>query len=373
MGTDPQQATAVADIDLRALAEHTGVERAVVSLYVSGPESLRQIEQKADRVRFFLSDLPIEREHFDRSFERIVEWLDDNAPQDFEGLVVFASWALDFASGWVLPLDVPDVLRIETSPYLRPLAELQDEYETFVVVAADNDATRLFVVTSARIEEQERVSGGVKNRVKKGGWSQKRYARRRLKELEQYAADVVDRLETLCSEHDVRRIVLLGSQETLLEIRDALPTPLADKLVAEEPADLDDSRSELVEQGLEQFFEAERSDEQQLWDSIRENGLSNDLAALGATDVLAAAAVGRVEEILVTRDAKVSGTRCRDCENVVHGTPDACQICGSKSVFEVDLVEELVRLAETTGATVDFADPIDGLTEAGDVAALLRY
>jgi hypothetical protein len=75
----------------------------------------------------------------------------------------------------------------------------------------------------------------------------------------------------------------------------------------------------------------------------------------------------------VTRDAKLVGTRCRACENVAAGEPDACPVCGSASVFPVDLIDELTRAAELTSARVEFADPIEGLSKLGDVAALLRY
>lgn len=43
------------------------------------------------------------------------------------------------------------------------------------------------------------------------------------------------------------------------------------------------------------------------------------------------------------------------------------------SVFGVDLVEELVHQLEKTSADVEFVDPIEGLGELGDVAALLRW
>lgn len=371
--TDTPTAEVLEPVDLRALAELTGPERAFVSLYVSSPEALGQVEDRVERTRLFLDEHPVETEHFEESMEKIRQWIEEHASNDFRGLAVFASWALDYVAGYELPQSVPDLLRVGVAPFLRPLAELQDETETFAVIAADNQATRIFVVTAMHVEDEDRVSGGVKNRVKKGGWSQKRYARRRDHELLHYAQDVVERLQGLDQEHDLRRIVLLGSAETLREIEAALPNDLAAKVAGERAADLDDDRSELVDEAIEVYLEAERADELALWERIKEGGLSNGLAATGATDVLTAAAVGQVEELLVDREADLPGTRCRDCENVVHGTPETCQICGSKSVFQVDLVDELVRLMETTSARVEIADPIPGLTKAGHVAALLRY
>ncbi len=56
------------------------------------------------------------------------------------------------------------------------------------------------------------------------------------------------------------------------------------------------------------------------------------------------------------------------------GAPqEKCGECGSESLFTVNLVNEIVEMLEQTGAKVDFADPIPSLTQAGGIAALLRY
>jgi peptide subunit release factor 1 (eRF1) len=121
------------------------------------------------------------------------------------------------------------------------------------------------------------------------------------------------------------------------------------------------------------FAQAEREAEAQLWEKIKGEYCRGGLAVTGAEDVLKAAAVGRVEKIAVTRDAKIPGVRCRDCENLQAGAPEKCTICSSESVFKVDLVNELVELLALSSAEADFVDPIEGLSNAGDVAALLRY
>ena len=74
---------------------------------------------------------------------------------------------------------------------------LQDEYETVAVVIADNRRARVYLVAadvSDGSDDEITISGNVKNHVKKGGWSQKRYQRRRDKELKVYAGGIVDAL-----------------------------------------------------------------------------------------------------------------------------------------------------------------------------------
>ena len=359
-------------IPLQQLAEMEAPERAFLTVYLSSPDAFDSMKGRIEEVRGVLAGVPEELEHFERSLELVRGWLEENPPAD-AGAVVFACWALDFVRGFPLAVAPRDRLWLGSSPFIKPLAELQDEYETFAVVAADNRATRVFLVSSAMVAGEERVRGDVKNRVKKGGWSQKRYARRRENELHHYAVEVAEVLGKLADEASFDRIVLLGQKEAMEEIRDALPQRLGDLLLEPRRAALDAGAEDLMTAAFEAFAEGEREDERQLWERIREESVGHGLAALGATQVLKAALVGRVEEMAVLRDADLDGTRCRDCENVVHGTPKTCQVCGSASVFRVDLVDELTRQVTLHGGRVDFTDPLPGLAEAGGVAALLRY
>ncbi|MEX2534535.1 MAG: hypothetical protein WD273_02955 [Trueperaceae bacterium] len=124
---------------------------------------------------------------------------------------------------------------------------------------------------------------------------------------------------------------------------------------------------------FEMFFEEERQHDRDLWDLIKAESLRTGRAALGPREVVEAAVVGRVDRMLVTRDARIAGKRCRECENLLPDVQDKCSICGSDSLFTVDLVNELVELMLLSNAEPEFTDPIGGLSKSGDVAALLRY
>ncbi|HEX9941918.1 MAG TPA: Vms1/Ankzf1 family peptidyl-tRNA hydrolase [Thermoanaerobaculia bacterium] len=359
-------------IDLRELAQISGPERAFVSLYLSTPESFGGLKGRIDTIRALLSDDPAEAEHFEENLKLIETWLAEHTWTS-EGVCLFVCWALDFVRAHPLTVAVPDTIWVDSSPYIRPLAELQDEYENFVVVAADNTASRVFFVTSARPDEDARIKGDVKNNVKKGGWSQKRYERRRSNELMHYAKEIVDVLAEMEQKEKFDRLFLLGSQETMIEIEGALTAPLAAKLAGKKNVDFSAGDDPIFEAAFDLATAAERESEAKLWDQIKDEYCRGGLAVTGPEEVLKAAAVGRVEKIAVTRDARLPGTRCRDCENLFAGTLQKCKACGSADVFPVDLVNELVELAALTSAEADFVDPIPGLSEAGEVAALLRY
>ena len=121
------------------------------------------------------------------------------------------------------------------------------------------------------------------------------------------------------------------------------------------------------------FVQQERASELDLWEVIKNEQLKSGLAAVGIEDVLHAAEAGRVERVVVTRNAYFDGVRCRDCENLEASTPSECPRCGSTSLFKVGLVNECAELLSRSRGEIEFADPIPSLTEVGDIGALLRY
>ncbi len=363
-----------ANIDLRELAEMTAPERAFLSVYLAGPQSVAQLDKKFQAVRRALqsgSAEKDERDHFDENVKLAQEYLEHNRLKA-GSLCIFACWALDFLQATPLTAPVKDLVWIDSSPYIRPLAEFQDEYENVAVVVADNKKARIFLVSSAVAGSEDVVKGNVKNHVRKGGWSQQRYERRRDKQLLLYAREIVDALSQLGKEEEFRRVVLVGGKEILRAVHDDLPQALQKK-VAEKALDLGKGEATVNKDIMDLFFEQERQSERDLWEKIRNEYLRGGLGVVGLDAVLSAAKIGRVEQVIVNRTFKPEGRRCRDCENLDVGAVEACSACGSGSLFEVDVVNEIVEMLKLTGARADFADPIETLAEAGDIAALLRY
>jgi len=372
-------------INLRELADVTAPERAFLNVYLSSPRSADALEKKLEKMRRVLRSAPEarldkpavaqvekdEREYFDANVAMVRKYLKKH-PLETGSLAIFACWALDFFKAIPLTAPVEDLVWIDSSPYIRPLAELEDEYENVAVVVADNRKARVFLVSSAVASDAAVVAGNVKNHVKKGGWSQKRYERRRDKQLLLYAREVVQALVKLDGEEAFRRIVLVGGKEILQIIHAELPRALRTKC-SEKASDLKKGDARVQADIWEVFAEQERQSERDLWEKIRVEVMRGGLGVTGIEDVLDAARMGRVETVIVHRGLKPTGRRCRDCENLDAGPVEVCSACGSTSLFEVDLVNELVEILKQTGAEVDFADAIDTLTEAGGIAALLRY
>lgn len=361
------------DIDLRELAEVRGNGRDVVSAYFSGREGLSQLKSREKQLSDLLSDDELEAENFQRSMQTIRELLEQNSVVDATGVCFFCSNILDFAQGYPVSMPVPNKLIVGPAPYIRPLAELQDEYETFAMIVCDNDRTRIFAVTNKAAEVESAIRGGIKNHVRKGGWSQQRYERRRDEQLSRYGDEISAAIENLVRESNIRRIVLLGSEETMRIVEDSLSDQVADLIVARDPFDLDRTEDDMLEHAYESYFNDERRSEKELWQRIKGEFLRDGRAVAGPDETLEAAKIGRVEDAVVTRDIQMKATACRSCENVSAGKHKSCDQCKSKEVFEVDFVDALVRHLKLTAASLDFVDELPGLSRNGHVAAMLRY
>jgi peptide subunit release factor 1 (eRF1) len=360
--------------DLKKLAELSGPERAFLTIYLNEAGMVHSMDVHCQRIRALLKDQPDELEHFEKNMEWVRRDLEET-PKFKGGRCWFACWALDFFSASPLPpeLHVPDTVRVGSSPYLRPLAEFHDEFENFVAVIADNKSAQVFTVTMARRDDYASIKGDIKNHVRVGGWSQKRYQRRRDNELMHYAKEIAGELGQLEQELPFRRLFLIGSSETLEEISRQLSPSLKEKLADTESVDLGKSEDDVWRDIYKMHFAEERESEQQLWKRIQNEYLSGGRGVAGIEDVFAAAREGRVEVALARRDAKLTGSQCRACEEISARQTGPCPFCGSRDLFPVDLMNKLTTLIYNTSARIDFSDEIKELEDVGQVAALLRY
>jgi peptide chain release factor subunit 1 len=361
-------------LDLHGLAELSAPDRAFLTVYLRGGDDVDWLEEEVENACGLLADDggSDEAEELRRNAGPLLEAL--RRAEHRGPMAGFSCWLADLLL--LVPLEVPlgRSVHIDSSPYIRPLAELLDECETSAAVIADNTRTVIRLVTCScpRGGDEQVIRGNVKNHVRKGGWSQQRYERRRDRELLHYAKEVAQALRELRSQVYYTRLVLIGSRETTSAIVEQLPPELEEMAIVE-AVDLKRPKTELDREIAALLDRGERESERERWLRIRSAYLSGGLGQVGFAEVMRAAGEGRVEEAVISRGLSLSGTRCRECGHLDFTAVSRCPACGSESVFEADLVEELVDRLESTGALVDFVDPMESLESAGGVGALLRW
>jgi peptide subunit release factor 1 (eRF1) len=362
----------VQSVNLRELAALSSDERAFLSVYLSAPPTLGRLSHRIKTIEHMLSGEADELTQFRENMELVERYLEKHVHLS-GSIVLFSCWLLNVFRPFAADRPLPDLIWVGPSPYIRPLAEMLDDYETFAVVAADNDRTRISLVSSVRTEEEAVIHGHIKNHVKVGGWSQQRYERRRDTSLHHYAREIVDRLVALEKEEKSHRVLLVGSRETISEIEAVLPRDLCDRLVGEKTVNLGKGEGYLHKEIFDLVFAEDRREREGLWQRIKTRHLRGEPAAVGPEEVLSAARAGRVDKALANRGVKIAGMRCRTCNGVFAGNPATCPYCGSSDTFTVDLINEIVELLVLSGAEMEFTEGLPELEKIGGVAALLRY
>jgi len=292
-------------------------------------------------------------------------------------VALFACWADDYLEAIELEVPVERQVVVDSSPFVMPLAEIADEFETWCVALVDHDSARIFEISGLEIDEVDRAAGNIKNHVKVGGWSQQRYERRREKEIANYCGEIVDRLDELVGDGPCDKLFLAGNDHLVAELNRELPARLEKHLAGTESMAGDLADHEVFEAMKPLIDKAERQSEVSLMEEIKNQRFRDGRAATGPEDTLEALRHGRVYQLLVDREAEQPAIRCRDCEwltipNQDDVLPDNCPVCKG-DIFEVDLTNEMVELAHKTDAEVETADPMPQLDEWDGIAALLRY
>jgi peptide chain release factor subunit 1 len=358
-------------IDLRQLASETGPDRCFVSVYLNSQSRWQWVERKLEEYRKLLEPLGDERENLDQTTKMLRKQLSQESPRK-GSVAAFACWLADFCEMYPLSVELKERVVLNSSPYVRPLAEFLDEYETFCVVVLDHKKARILLVTGANASQMDQARGDIKNHVRKGGWSQQRYERRRDKQIHRYCTDIARRLDQLAKEEPFEELIIAGDKVLSKELERYLSNHMAKKLAAAESLCAGLSDQEILDAVYPAYMQEERREEEQLYNAIREECFHEGRAATGPLSVLKRLEEGRVEQLLIDRRLQRRGFRCHECELLGSELPDSCPRCSGR-VFEVDFVNELVELAVKTGGQAEFADSFEGLTAWGGVAALLRY
>ena len=85
------------------------------------------------------------------NIKMLEETLDKNIKDENSDIAAFCCWAMDYCEFYSLPFKTSyNLFKVDSSPFIRPLAELNDEYESCAIVISDNRATKIFMLSSEK-------------------------------------------------------------------------------------------------------------------------------------------------------------------------------------------------------------------------------
>ena len=362
------------DIEFLASVYDADSRDLFVSLFLDTThhDARRFLDKRVEDVKRALKPQKDLYNNFLATWDMVTPYLGHKPRKGSKSLVVFASKAHNYFEGFYLPLPVDDLLVVDTSPYIRDLSLLQDEYQDYMVAVVDSEHFKVYCVSSTTVTCEERRETELIGKHKKGGWSQKRFARLRREGVDKFFKLSVEDLDKVYDPQKYTGIIIAGPGHEKKNFVDKLPQQLKDQVVKEIDVDFNEPLQGLIDRTSQIMQDEEDKEETELVELLREGIIKGCPVIYGLEQTLDAIRNGRGSILLVDMGHKVPGHICEHCQIVKKGSPKSCPVCQGPT-SDVDVVEEIIEFAHRMDTRVEFVKNNEYLKSLGGIAALLRY
>ena len=362
--------------DIRELSEVYDRENrdSFISLYldIDRPDS-KFVERRKNTCESVLKGNKELSENFEKSIQMVEEYLNENdREKGQQGLAIFASNINNFFKVYKLGMPLENLLIVDTSPYIRPLARLVDEYEPFGLILLDSHRVKIYIVYSGIVGYQKEKPIDIINKHKKGGMSQARFQRLRKGAIDHFLKDISDDVEKLFLKEQVVRIIIAGPGNAKTMFNNILSPNIKSKVIDIIDMDFDEAEGRLISKAKKIALQDEKETSEKNMNILMDEILKNGLAVHGFRDTMDAAVNGQVELLFINKGYQIRGWICEKCQIVDSGVKDKCPYCGSRT-SEVDVIEEIIEFAQRTDTTIEFVEDDLRLAKLGGVGGLLRF
>jgi len=309
----------------------------------------------------------LEGEELSNFIETMAEIISNVLNKSFNpAIAIFASHKHNFLRYIPLSIKLENLLVVDSSPYIRPLARMHDEYESFTLLLISSNYAKIYSISLGKVEDTKKLSAHIMNKHKKGGWSQARFNRLRKGAIHSFLSEVVEELTKRADDG----IIIAGPGITKHNFIEMLPKNLKERIIDVVDIDINDE-NKLLKQSVLLVSEKEQEKSHEAVQLLKEEIMRDGMAVYGINETLKAVINGQVELLLIQEDIKIKGWICEHCQIVEEGVNKTCPYCGGKT-SEVDVLEEILEFAERTDAKVEFTDD-EELKKLGNIAGILRF
>ena len=313
------------------------------------------------------------RRNWTEEVELLRTWLEMQYPLQGRGLTILSSLSMGLWRVFRLPVPVRDRLVVADRPYIRPLATLLDEYESYLVVLIDAGTARFFALRLGIVDEivdmENYVPPATGDIVEKTGHRHDTY-------LHRHAKSVLARTETLWRDGNYDWLMIGGTEEALGELYHLLPRSLHRQLAAGLQLSPKTDTAKIIECVLGVEREHEGRLEKQRVDELITTAQKGGAAVLGLEATLLAIVEERVSMLIVEEEFTPAWWICPNCRFMGAREQQTCPLCRSMLNSEQDILEPALERVLDQDADIEVlrsAASRRALEEHGRIGALLRY
>ena len=338
-----------------------------------------------NRVREVVQALPrlgldrATQDQAEHDLERIQAFLRSpgNLPST-QGVALFACGPLDLFEAIPLPFVYRSRIAVDTSPLVRELASVEDEFGRLLTVVLDRTAPRFFEVTAyAATELPSLRADSTRGKRFRGdddgppGWGEHTYNNRIREEKQRHYEAIARELFAIDRRHPAHGIVLAGTGTEAAAVEPFLHNYLVERVIGTAKLNPKEVTPALVHQATLVVREAwERDSERALVHEMQE-GLGSGWSVNGMTPTLRALSRGQVRALLVHADAGEPGFRCAETGRLTIAERD-CRAEG-EPVPVLDVVDDAIEEALRQGVDVNVVYEPEARDAIEGLAGLLRF
>lgn len=336
--------------------------------------SIQMMEQEFDRIGGGLDANGVERESFDADRERILAYVNNDAPTDGTGVAIFACLGEDVWQTVPLYAPVETYVVADRYPHLFQLARMQDDFEPYAVVMTDSTESRMFVVALNRVlKAGESEANETVNRMDVGAWSQGRYQRHVENIIKLQTKDIAEQLAKTVRYYDIQHIIMAGPDSIRGIVREVLPKELSEKVLDWVNLDMTAGVDQMLAAVEPLITQAERDQEADDVDTLEAQ--VNSVGGLGVAGIEATAQAlskGQVRLLIMLGSFQAPGSRNPESGFLYNGVQTTDPYDGTQ-LETVDLKEAFTAKAMQQGSTIQVVQAHPYLEQHDGVGALLWY
>jgi peptide subunit release factor 1 (eRF1) len=313
-----------------------------------------------------------------RDLDRVQQYLrvPANLPST-QGVAIFACEALGLFETTPLPVVYRSRLAVDTTPLVRELASVEDEFGRLLTVVLDRMSARFFEVTAYDTRELSGLrSDSTRGKRFRGdqngpGWGEHTYHNRIRTEKQRHYEAVARELFTIDRRQPAHGIVIAGTGTDAGAVEPFLHNYLVERVLGTARLNPKEATPAAVHSATLAVREAwERESERAQVREMTES-LGGGWSVNGLDATLRALARGQVRTLLVHADASEPGFRCGTSGRLAR-TERECRDEG-EPVPVLDVVDDAIEEALRQHVDVNVVYDLAAGAEIDGLAGLLRF
>jgi peptide chain release factor subunit 1 len=295
-----------------------------------------------------------------------------------QGIAIFACGPIGLFEAIPLPFVYRSRLAVDTSPLVRELALVEDEFGRLLTVVLDRTAARFFEVTAYDTTELPGLrADSTRGKRFRGdthgppGWGEHTYNNRIREEKQRHFEAIARELFAIDRRQPAHGIVLAGTDTEAAAVEPFLHNYLVERVIGTARLNPKEASPAGVHEATLAVREAwERDSERALVHEMQE-AVGSGWSVNGMTPTLRALSRGQVRALVVHADAGEPGFRCADSGRLALTERD-CRGEG-EPVPVLDVVDDAIEEALRQGVDVNVVYEPEARDAIEGLAGLLRF